>query len=259
MISSDLLSGYATVRHGFLTRRGGVSRGLFDSLNCGAGSGDDAGAVRANREIAVRRMGLDEGALVTVHQVHSSLAIAVDGPWPDAPPQGDALVTKTPGVVIGVLTADCAPVLLADAKAGIVAAAHAGWKGALGGVLGATVETMESLGARRGDIAAVCGPCIAQQSYEVGGEFRARFVHEDAAHGAFFRTAPRNGRFLFDLKGFVAARLGALALKAVEVLEHDTYASEDAFFSYRRATHKKEDAYGRQLSAIALRPSSVDA
>lgn len=259
MISSELLSGYATVRHGFLTRRGGVSRGLFDSLNCGAGSGDDADAVRANRAIAVRRMGLDEGALVTVHQVHSSLAIVADGPWPDAPPQGDALVTRTPGVVIGVLTADCAPVLFADADAGIVAAAHAGWKGALGGVLEATVETMESLGARRGDIAAVCGPCIAQQSYEVGDEFRARFVHEDAAHGAFFRPSSRSEHFLFDLKGFIAARLDGLALKAVEVIEDDTYVQEDAFFSYRRATHKKENAYGRQLSAIALCPSPVDA
>lgn len=234
------------VRHGFFGRVGGVSTGVYASLNAGVGSNDDASAVAENR----RRIAAGFGAerLVGVHQVHSPHAVFVDAPWRGERPQADALVTTTPGLALSVLTADCAPVLLADAEAGVVGAAHAGWKGALGGVLEATVALMRDHGAKA--IAAAIGPCIHQQSYEVGPEFHARFVEADAAYARFFAPGAGHKR-QFDLPGFCAQRLAALGVEA-EIIAADTYALPHALFSHRRSVHAGESDYGRNCSAIAL-------
>ncbi|HEV2746059.1 MAG TPA: peptidoglycan editing factor PgeF [Allosphingosinicella sp.] len=239
------------VRHGFLGRRGGVSTGLYEGLNVGLGSGDDRAAVRANRRLA-----LDAAApgarLVTLHQVHSATALTVTAPFADdARPAADALVTDRHGLALGILTADCTPVLLADRAAGVIGAAHAGWKGALGGVLEAAVEAMEKLGARRAGIAAAVGPTIAAASYEVDAAFRDRFLEADAANDRFFSEGGP-GRHQFDLEGFIVARLAASGLTRIEALGEDTYSQPGRFFSYRRATHCGEPDYGRQLSLIAL-------
>ena len=247
VIRSPLIS----VPHGFLGRRGGVSEGVCAGLNVGLGSGDDRAAIAENRRRAVAAVA--PGArLVTVHQVHSPTALLADAPWPDdARPQADAIVTATPGLALGILTADCAPVLLADAGAGVIGAAHAGWKGALGGVIEAVVAQMEKLGADRGRIAAAIGPAIARRSYEVDEAFYRRFAAADPANDRFF-TAGRSGHHQFDLEGYVAARLAAAGIGRVEALGLDTYADEERFFSYRRATHRGEPDYGRQVSLIAL-------
>ena len=235
------------VPHGFLGRRGGVSTGTVAGLNTGLGAGDDAAAVRRNRELAVAAV-LPGAALATVYQIHSPDCVTVTAPWPDAErPHADALVTDRPGLLLGIVTADCAPVLLADAAAGVIGAAHAGWKGALGGVTDATIAAMEALGARRERIGAAIGPCIAQPSYEVDPPFRERVGVE--AHAFFLPGAA--GRWQFDLEGYVAARLRGAGLCQVERLGLDTYAQPDRFFSYRRATHRGEPAYGRQISLIA--------
>ena len=247
VIRSPLIS----VPHGFLGRRGGVSEGVCAGLNVGLGSGDDRAAIAENRRRAVAAVA--PGArLVTVHQVHSPTALLADAPWPDdARPQADAIVTATPGLALGILTADCAPVLLADAGAGVIGAAHAGWKGALGGVIEAVVAQMEKLGADRSRIAAAIGPAIARRSYEVDEAFYRRFAAADPANDRFF-TAGRSGHHQFDLEGYVAARLAAAGIGRVEALGLDTYADEERFFSYRRATHRGEPDYGRQVSLIAL-------
>jgi YfiH family protein len=238
-------------RHGFLGREGGVSGGIFASLNVGLGSGDDRAALTENRARAVDAVA-PGATLVTLHQVHSAIAVAVTAPFADdARPHADALVTNKPGLALGILTADCAPILFADAAAGVIGAAHAGWKGALGGIAGATVAAMEALGARRANIAAAVGPCIAQRSYEVDAGFRDRFLGDDPEHDRFFGTG-RDGRFQFDLEGFVGARLAAEGLKQVTLLGQDTYAQPARYFSYRRTTHMRESDYGRQLSVIAL-------
>lgn len=232
--------------HGFLTRRGGVSRGAIEGLNCGFGAGDDPAAVAENRRRAADAV-LPGALLVGVHQIHSADAITVEEPWSDgARPQADALVTARAGVLLGVLTADCAPVLLADPEAGVVAAAHAGWRGALAGVIENTVAAMEALGARREHIRTAIGPCIAQQSYEVDEGFRAEFGERA---GRFF-SAGRRGHWQFDLAGFVAGRLAESGVPTVEAIARDTYSERDAFFSFRRATHLGEPTYGRQLSLI---------
>lgn len=241
-----VLSGVA---HGFLGRRGGVSAGAVAGLNVGLGAGDDGEAVAENRRRAVAAVS-PGGRLATVYQVHSPDCVAVTHPWPDAQrPHADALVTATPGLVLGVVTADCAPVLLADRDAGVIGAAHAGWKGAVGGVTDSTIAAMEDLGADRKCIVAAVGPCIAQASYEVDDGFRALFAGDDRAR---FFAAGREGHWHFDLEGYVAARLKAAGIGAVETLSLDTYADDARFFSYRRATHRAEASYGRQFSLIAL-------
>jgi len=235
------------VTHGFLGRRGGVSTGEMAGLNVGTGSSDDREAIAENRRRAVAAV-LPGAELATVHQVHSAVAVAVEKPWPhEQRPHADALVTDRPGLLLGVLTADCAPVLLADAEAGVVGAAHAGWRGAIGGVTDAAIAEMERLGARRERIAAAVGPCIAQASYEVDEGFRERFIAEDAANARFFAEGPR-----FDLEGYVASRLAAAGIDRVEPLSLDTYADPERFFSYRRATHRGEADYGRQIALIGL-------
>lgn len=253
MIRADNLGRPRGLRHAFMTREGGVSKGLYASLNCGLGSGDAAARVAENRARAAARLGLEAEALCTLYQVHGTEALRVDGPWrAGARPRADALVSATPGIALGVLTADCAPVLLADAEAGVIGAAHAGWKGALAGVIEAAVAAMVALGGRRERIAAALGPCIAQASYEVGPEFPAPFLAEDAQNSAHFRPAAREGHHQFDLAGYVLAKLVAAGIEAPEHLAHDTLAEKELFFSYRRACLEGEDDYGRALSAIAL-------
>ena len=238
------------IPHGFLGRRGGVSRGVHSGLNVGWGSDDERAAVDENRARAIVAV-LPGATLVTVHQVHSAEVVTVTAPWPDDQrPQADALVTDRPGLLLGVLTADCAPVLLADAEAGVIGAAHAGWKGALAGVTDATIAAMDALGAKRNRMAAAIGPCIGQASYEVDAGFVAKF---GPANARFF-TPGRAGHAQFDLEGYVAARLTAADIATVERLSLDTYADESRFYSYRRATHRGEADYGRQITVIGLRP-----
>ncbi len=239
------------VPHGFLGRRGGVSTGLYAGLNIGTGSDDDVAAVAENRRRATGAI-VPGARLVTAYQVHSAEAVMVTAPFADdARPHADALVTDRPGLALGILTADCAPVLLADRAAGVIGAAHAGWKGALGGVTDQAVAAMERLGARRDRVVAAIGPCIAQASYEVDDAFLARFAEADADNDRFF-VAGRAGHHRFDLEGYVARRLAAAGIARVERLGLDTYPDEARFFSYRRATHRGEPGYGRQVAIIAL-------
>jgi hypothetical protein len=239
------------IPHGFLGRRGGVSQGVVEGLNTGWGAEDDPEAVRENRRRAVAAVA-PVARLVTLHQIHSAHSLYVTEPFPDdARPHVDAAVTDRPGLVLGILTADCAPVLFADREAGVIGAAHAGWKGAFGGVVEATVAEMERRGASRTRIAAAVGPCIARRSYEVDEAFLHRFVSADPENERFF-GASREGHYRFDLEGFVLSRLAEAGLATVEALGEDTYSQPDLFYSYRRATHKAEPTYGRQISLIAL-------
>lgn len=241
----------ARLPHGFLGRRGGASTGVVAGLNVGLGTGDEPAAVAENRRRAVAAIA--PGArLATVYQVHSPDCVIVTEPWPDADrPHADALVTNRPGLLLGVVTADCAPVLLADTVGGVVGAAHAGWKGAVGGVTDATIAAMEALGAERSRIVAAIGPCIAQASYEVDASFRERFMAEGAGNARYF-AGGRQGHYQFDLEQYVAARLQAAGIAVVEPLGLDTYADPDRFYSFRRATHCAEPDYGRQISLIGL-------
>ena len=237
--------------HGFLGRRGGMSVGDCAGLNVGFGSSDDREAIAGNRRLAVAAL-YPEAELATVHQVHSAEAVVAYESWPqDARPRADAMVTDRPNLLLGILTADCAPVLFADHRAVVVGAAHAGWRGALAGVTDATIEAMELLGARREHIHAAVGPCIAQPSYEVDEAFRARFVHADPDNERFFVAGPA-GKPHFDLEAYVVHRLIAAGIDEIEALNLDTYDNPDRFFSFRRATHRGEGDYGRQLSAIAI-------
>ena len=247
------------IRHGFFTRQGGVSQGIYASLNCGPGSDDDPDHVMENRATAAAQLGVPGTHLCTLNQVHGKDVVLVTKPWADQTrPQADAMVTQSPGVALGVLTADCTPVLLADPAAGCIGAAHAGWQGALNGVLAATVHAMEAFGARPAAIHAAIGPTIQQASYEVGPEFHARMRDENAEYERFFAPGARPAHFQFDLPGFVTAALHEAGVRHIENLNRDTYTEEDTFFSYRRTTHRKEADYGRQLSAIALvRPKST--
>ena len=252
MLTSSLLSG-GNHRHGFFTREGGVSEGIYAGLNCGPGSNDVPENVAENRARVSRALGLSGVPLVSAYQIHSSDVIRVAGPWDQTQaPQGDALVTDRPGVVLGILTADCGPVLFADPGAGVIGAAHAGWKGAVGGVLENTVLEMEALGAKCASIAAVLGPCIHQASYEVGGELRDAVLADSPWAENLFIASPRADHFQFDLPDYIRGRLNALGLGHVGQVDADTYANEDLFFSYRRTTHAGEPDYGRQVSAIAL-------
>ncbi|MCC2980619.1 peptidoglycan editing factor PgeF [Sphingomonas sp. IC4-52] len=237
------------VAHGFLGRRGGVSQGLHGGLNVGLGSEDDPAAVAENRRRAAEAV-LPGAPLVTCFQIHSADCVNVTEP-PAERPRADALVTNRPGMALGILTADCAPVLLADAEAGVIGAAHAGWKGAIGGVTDSTLDAMEQLGARRDRIAAAIGPCIARTSYEVDEGFRRRFEEEDPANERFFVDA-RQGHAQFDLEAYVTHRLAAAGVRRIEALGLDTYADESRFFSFRRATHRGEPDYGRQIAIIGL-------
>jgi purine-nucleoside/S-methyl-5'-thioadenosine phosphorylase / adenosine deaminase len=245
----------AHIRHGFFTRQGGVSAGIFASLNCGFGSSDEAAKVAENRARAMAVLGLAGDRLATGYQVHSADVVVVDHPWRRGEaPRVDGMVTRTPEIALGILTADCAPVLFADGEARVIGAAHAGWRGAVSGILEATVAAMEKLGATPRRIHAAIGPSIGRHSYEVGPEFPAPFLAENASNAAFFRVAPRAAHFLFDLAGYVAARLQRLGLARIETIPGDTAAETDRFFSYRRSCHRKEPDYGRELSAIALMP-----
>jgi len=239
------------VRHGFFGRRGGVSAGIYASLNAGTGSQDDPDATRENRTRIAAAFGAPLDHLLGVHQVHSPHAVLVSAPWRGERPHADGLVTTTPGLVISVLTADCTPVLLADAEAGIVGAAHAGWKGAIGGVLKSTIALMQEQGAALERISAAIGPCIHQTSYEVGAEFEQRFRAENESHARYFASG-EDGKFQFDLPGFCADKLRAAGLTRIETLPLDTYAHEDWLYSHRRSVHRAEGDYGRNCAAIAL-------
>ena len=239
-------------RHGFFTREGGASSGVFAGLNCGHGSTDQREAVALNRAAAARAVGVEPGALVSVHQVHSAAVAVVDGPL-EGRPRADAMVTARPDVALGILTADCGPVLLADPEAGVVGAAHAGWGGALAGVLEATVAAMAALGAEIPRTRAALGPTIGPDAYEVGPEFRARFRAHDERNGAHFRPGAGD-RFLFDLPGYVLRRLGEAGVRATWT-GHCTYADPARFFSYRRSVHRREADYGRLISVIRAVPA----
>ena len=237
--------------HGFLGRRGGVSTGELQGLNVGYGSNDEREAIDENRRRAVEAL-LPGAELATVHQIHSAEVVQAKFPWAlDQRPRADGLVTDRPNLLLGILTADCAPVLFADHRAAVIGAAHAGWRGALAGVTDSTIEAMERLGARRGDIHAAVGSCIAQGSYEVDEGFRLRFLEHDP-HNARFFVPGAVGRPHFDLEGYVVHRLIAAGIGEVEALNLDTYSDPDRFYSYRRSTHAGEADYGRQLSAIGI-------
>lgn len=252
-IRSESLSDIENVRHGFFTRRGGVSEGIYSGLNVGLGSDDDPGVVRTNRSRVAAALGLPDRPLATPHQVHSPDVVTITEPFAEnARPKADAVVTATPGVIVGVLTADCGPILFADETGGVVAAAHAGWKGAFSGVIENTVAAMIAAGARRGAIRAVLGPSIGPENYEVGPEFEARFATADPGNRRFFAPSEREGHFMFDLPAYIVERLQRAGIDAAHTGQC-TYADEDLFFSYRRTTHRSEPDYGRQISAIVLR------
>ncbi|UES54334.1 peptidoglycan editing factor PgeF [Roseibium aggregatum] len=241
------------IRHGFFTRQGGVSGGIYTSLNIGLGSDDERSSVLENRDRVAGQLGIGADRLVSPYQIHSADVITVSAPFAqDADRKADALVTATPGLAIGIATADCGPLLFADTKAGVIGAAHSGWKGAVTGILQNTVAAMEALGATRTNITAVLGPTISQGAYEVGPEFKERFLQEHLDNTRYFKPSERAEHFMFDLPAFITDKLQALGLGAVADLALCTYADEDRFFSYRRTTHRKEPDYGRQISAIAL-------
>lgn len=241
------------IRHGFFTRQGGVSGGIYTSLNIGLGSDDERSSVLENRGRVAGQLGIGADRLVSPYQIHSADVITVSAPFAqDADRKADALVTATPGLAIGIATADCGPLLFADTKAGVIGAAHSGWKGAVTGILQNTVAAMEALGATRTNITAVLGPTISQGAYEVGPEFKERFLQEHPDNTRYFKPSERAEHFMFDLPAFITDKLRALGLGAVADLALCTYADEDRFFSYRRTTHRKEPDYGRQISAIAL-------
>ncbi len=247
ILTSEYLS---PVRHGFFTRRGGASSGIFHGLNCGAGSSDQRAAVDLNRARVAEAMAVEPEALISVHQVHSVDVITLSGPINDSP-RADSMVTATPGLALSVLTADCQPILFHDAEANVIGATHAGWRGALNGVLEATLEAMEALGAARASTAAIIGPSISQRAYEVGPEFLDDFLADDPDNSQFF-TNGANDRMQFDLQGFGLHRLRRAGIGHAEWTRHCTYSDPDRFYSYRRTTHAKEADYGRLISSIRL-------
>ena len=252
-MTAPFLTAGLPVPHGFFTRAGGVSAGRFASLNCSLSGRDAADAVRENRRRAADALGLPPSALVGLTQVHGIAVARLEKPWPeDARPQADALVTDRPGLLLGIVTGDCAPILFVDARAGVAGAAHAGWRGAVAGVIEATVAAMEALGATRGRIAAAIGPCIAQPSYEVGPDLRAAVLARDPADARFLASGGQPDRWQFDLPGYCLTRLHAAGIASASWIGRDTLAEEDAFFSHRRATLAGDGQIGHQLSAIAL-------
>jgi YfiH family protein len=251
---SSLLAAIPGLRHAFFSREGGVSGGIYQGLNGGLGSNDDPAHVIENRRRMAEQMGVTPEHFLSVHQIHSPDAVVATGPWPgETRPRADAIVTRTEGIAIGVTTADCGPILFADPAARVIGAAHAGWKGALTGVLESTVDAMEKLGADRSGMVAAIGPLIRQNSYEVGGEFVERFLDADAEHGTFFIPSKRSGHSMFDLAGFIRMRLENAGVLMIDDIGVDTYADE-RFYSYRRSVHRKEPDYGRLVHAIALEP-----
>lgn len=251
-VTSPALAGISGLRHAFFTRDGGVSSGIYGSLNAGFGSGDDPDNVRENRRRMTEVLGVAENALISCFQIHSPTVIVADGPHDGGErPRADAVVTKIPGIACGVAAADCGPVLFADAEARVVGAAHAGWKGALGGVLEATIAAMEQLGADRGRITAAVGPLIRQPSYEVSQSFIDQFLAADPGYARFFAPG-RPEHAQFDLPGFIGHRLTLAGIGTIDDLGLDTYSDPDRFFSYRRSTHRREPDYGRHIAAIAL-------
>lgn len=247
ILTSDSLS---PLRHGFFTRKGGASSGIFEGLNCGLGSSDQADMVTINRERAAHALGASSATLMTVHQVHGTRALTVEQPSSERP-KADALVTSRPGLLLGILTADCMPVLYADHIGGVVGAAHAGWKGALDGILEATLDAMEAAGAERRRIHAVIGPSISQPAYEVGPEFLERFLDEDPDSARFFASG-EGDRAQFDLPAFGLHRLRQAGVGHAEWTRHCTYSDPERFYSYRRSTHSKQADYGRLIAAIRL-------
>ena len=246
------LKGLPGIRHGFFTRLGGTSTGLYSSLNCGLGSRDERERVIANRDRVALHLSAAAGSVNTAHQVHSAIALSIGGPLAGGVPKADALVTATPGVVVAALAADCAPVLFADPDARVVAAAHAGWRGALGGILESTVAEMERVGARRTNIVAAVGPCIHQEHYEVGEEFEAQFIAYSRVYQKYFAKPQGKLKSHFDLPGFVGDRLAAIGIRTFSHSPHCTYADPGRFYSYRRSTHSGARDYGRQISAIVV-------
>jgi polyphenol oxidase len=252
LVSSGLMSEIPGLRHAFFTREGGVSDGIYAGLNGGLGSSDVPANVQENRRRMAMHMGVAPEHFLSLHQIHSPDVVVATGPW-DGParPKADAIVTKTENLAVGVTTADCGPVLFVDPAERVIGAAHAGWKGALTGVLESTLQAMETLGADRARIVTAIGPMIRQPSYEVGAEFVARFLADDAANEAFFIPSRREGHAMFDLAGFIRKRLEKAGVRQIDDLGHDTYA-DDRFFSYRRSVHRSEPDYGRHVHAIAL-------
>lgn len=252
MIHASSLSRLPGIRHAFFTRQGGVSEGIYESLNAGVGSQDVPERVAENRARMAAALGVGPDRLLTAYQIHSPEVVVADAPWPaDRRPRADAVVTRVPGLAVGVSTADCGPVLLADAEAGVIGAAHAGWRGALGGVVEATIGAMETLGAERGRMAVALGPMIRQPNYEVGPDMIEAFLRADPDNGRFF-VGSEHGRHRFDLPGYITARLQRAGVTQVEDLGRCTYADEALFYSYRRATHRRETDYGRHVNAIVL-------
>lgn len=252
-LTAPALEALSGVAHAYFTRAGGVSTGIYAGLNGGPGSGDDRDHVAENRRRIAEALGADH--LLSLHQHHSADVVTVEQPFGDERPKADAMVTRAPGLALGILTADCGPLLFADPEAGVIGAAHAGWGGAFKGVVGATVEAMERLGARRARITAALGPTLAQESYEVGPEFVERFVGQDPAHAELFHQPDGAPRPFFDLPAYIARRIRDAGIGDGNYtdLARDTYAEADLFYSYRRSVHKKEDDYGRLVSAIMLR------
>jgi YfiH family protein len=254
-IEAPELSSHSSVRHAFFTREGGVSQGIYASLNGGIGSSDDPACIAENRRRMTEQLALAPTSLVSLYQIHSATAVFVEEPWSaQNRPRADAMATRVPGLALGISTADCGPLLFADPENGVVGAAHAGWKGAFTGVVEATVAAMEELGAERSGIVAVLGPTIGPDAYEVGPEFSRNFVEEDAANERFFRPSGREGHALFDLPAYIAVRVERAGIGEFADLRLCTYSDETRFFSYRRATHRGEQDYGRLIAAIALTP-----
>ena len=252
MIEAPALTGVKRVRHAFFTREGGVSGGLYQTLNCGFGSDDDPANVTENRRRVCGALDVSTKSLITPYQVHGTKAIVVEQPWShDAAPKADGLATRVPGIALGILTADCAPILLADRNAGVIGACHAGWRGALDGIVDATLTAMTGLGAERSNICAAIGPCIAQISYQVGPEFRDQFLATDDGNDTYF-NADDEGRYRFDLPGFVLEHLKRAGIAEASWVGLDTCTEDQQLFSYRRSTHKDEADFGRGLSAIVL-------
>jgi YfiH family protein len=251
-IEAPELASYPTIRHAFFTRQGGVSEGIYASLNGGIGSSDAPASILENRRRMAADLGVEADALLSLYQVHSPDVAVVETPWPSERPKADAMVTKVPGLALAISTADCGPVLFADHHAGVIGAAHAGWRGAFTGVLEATLDAMEGLGARRGQVVAVLGPTISQEAYEVGPDFVERFIGVDPEHRRFFIPSERRDHSMFDLPAFIGARLEAAGIGEFADLGLCTYADEERFFSYRRTTHRGEPDYGRLISAIRL-------
>ncbi len=251
-LASPLLAAIPGLRHAFFTREGGVSDGVYESLNAGIGSHDDPARVAENRRRMAQQMGVAAAHFLSVHQTHSPDVVVATEPWQaGSRPRADAIVTRTQGLAIGASAADCGPVLFADPNARVIGAAHAGWKGALTGIVESTVAAMEKLGADRNGIVAAIGPLIRQPSYEVGGEFVERFIETDADNGVFFIPSAREGHAMFDLAGYIRMRLENAGVLMIDDLGVDTY-SDDRFFSYRRSVHRREPDYGRHVHAIAL-------